>query len=197
MVNIIGLSVVQMFYSLSHAHHSVISLDNMTKWRLYGWSRVHIVSDRLSCCIFIKPINVKQMVHVNNAGIHCVVWVVLTTVQAVTSDLHWPLTSSYTQYTNIPNRQVLFPEGCVPRNTRRWNNVGLMMAQRRRRWANIKPTLAQRLMFSGIYPASTRRWPIVGLMLVQLDRRCPSSYHQRVNEQYTLSQCWYNVGPAS
>ena len=31
-----------------------------------------------------------------------------------------------------------------PANTRRWTNVGLMLGQSRRRWANIKPTLVQR-----------------------------------------------------
>ena len=33
---------------------------------------------------------------------------------------------------------------------RHWANVGLMLVQRRKRWANIKPTLAQRLMFAGV-----------------------------------------------
>ena len=36
-----------------------------------------------------------------------------------------------------------------PANTRRWNNVDLMLAQRRRRWANIKSTLFHRLVFAG------------------------------------------------
>ena len=36
-----------------------------------------------------------------------------------------------------------------PANTRRWTNVGLMLAHRLRRWANIKPTLIQRLVFAG------------------------------------------------
>ena len=36
-----------------------------------------------------------------------------------------------------------------PENTRRWPNAGLMLAQRRRRWANISPTLGQRLVFAG------------------------------------------------
>ena len=30
-----------------------------------------------------------------------------------------------------------------------WANVGLLLGQRRRRWANKKPTLAQRLLFAG------------------------------------------------
>ena len=32
---------------------------------------------------------------------------------------------------------------------RRWPNAGLLLGQRRRRWVNSKPTLAQRLMFAG------------------------------------------------
>ena len=36
-------------------------------------------------------------------------------------------------------------------NTRRWLNDGLMLGQRRRRWANIDPALSQRLVFAGWY----------------------------------------------
>ena len=35
--------------------------------------------------------------------------------------------------------------GDFPANTRRVTNVGLKLAHRLRRWANIKPTLARRL----------------------------------------------------
>ena len=31
-----------------------------------------------------------------------------------------------------------------------WANVGLLLGQRCRRWANSNPTLGQRLMFAGI-----------------------------------------------
>ena len=34
-------------------------------------------------------------------------------------------------------------------NMRRWPNVGLLLGQRRRRWANSKTKLDQRLMFAG------------------------------------------------
>ena len=37
-----------------------------------------------------------------------------------------------------------------PTNTARWANVGLMLGQRRRRWRNIKPTLAQRAVLPGM-----------------------------------------------
>ena len=43
-----------------------------------------------------------------------------------------------------------------PANTRRWTNVGLMLGQRRRRWANIKPTLVQRLVLAGEYKKKDR-----------------------------------------
>ena len=33
---------------------------------------------------------------------------------------------------------------------RSWSNVGLLVGQRRRRWANSKPMLGQRLMFAGL-----------------------------------------------
>ena len=32
----------------------------------------------------------------------------------------------------------------------RWSNVGLVFGQRRRRWANVSPTLGQRIVFAGI-----------------------------------------------
>ena len=38
----------------------------------------------------------------------------------------------------------------IPTNTIRWPNAGLMLAQRRRRWANISPALGQRVVFAGI-----------------------------------------------
>ena len=34
-------------------------------------------------------------------------------------------------------------------STRRWRNVGLMLAHRLRRWPNIDPTLGHRLVFAG------------------------------------------------
>ena len=40
--------------------------------------------------------------------------------------------------------------GYIPANTRRWSSVGLMLAHRRRRWANVKSTLCERLLFPGI-----------------------------------------------
>ena len=37
----------------------------------------------------------------------------------------------------------------IPANTTHWNNVGLMLAHRLRRWPNIKPTLFQCVVFAG------------------------------------------------
>ena len=42
----------------------------------------------------------------------------------------------YTE-THLPNQHI----GYGPAH---WTNAGLMLAQRRRRWANIKPALVQR-----------------------------------------------------
>ena len=41
----------------------------------------------------------------------------------------------------------------TPANTTLLTNAGLMLGQRRRRWANINPALVQRLVFTG-----TRLW---------------------------------------
>ena len=38
----------------------------------------------------------------------------------------------------------------APRDARRWPNAGLMLHQRRRRWANINPALGQHLAIAGI-----------------------------------------------
>ena len=46
----------------------------------------------------------------------------------------------------------------IPANTGRRPNVGLMLAHRLRRWANIKPALVQRLVFVGM-----RRWSNVDI----------------------------------
>ena len=37
-------------------------------------------------------------------------------------------------------------------NTRRLAKAGLVLAQRRRRWANINPALVQRIVFDGNEP---------------------------------------------
>ena len=39
----------------------------------------------------------------------------------------------------------------------RWVNVGLLLGQRRRRWANSKPTLTQRSMFAGTIRSTIKK----------------------------------------
>ena len=41
-------------------------------------------------------------------------------------------------------------KGPIPTSTTDFPNAGLMLAQRRRRWANISPALGQRVVFDGI-----------------------------------------------
>ena len=56
-----------------------------------------------------------------------------------------------------PLRKREIAQWCInPANTTHWNNVGLMLGQRRRRWANIKPTLFQCVVFAG------KRWTVKG-----------------------------------
>ena len=45
-----------------------------------------------------------------------------------------------------------------PANTRRSPNVGSIMGQRRRRWANIEPTLGERLVFAWMHSSSWIIW---------------------------------------
>ena len=45
----------------------------------------------------------------------------------------------------------------TPVNTLGLPNAGSMLARRRRRWANIEPTLGQRNVFAGTFP---RRWQL-------------------------------------
>ena len=43
-------------------------------------------------------------------------------------------------------------------STIRWPNGGLMLVQRRRRWANIKPALVRRTLFAGTDPILSNTW---------------------------------------
>ena len=56
--------------------------------------------------------------------------------------------------------------GCLSNKheTLYWTNGGLILGHRLRRWPNIKPQLAQRLVF-----ANTSRWPDSGLVLATSD----------------------------
>ena len=72
----------------------------------------------------------------------------------------------------------------IPENTRRSASVGTMLGQRRRRWANIVPTLSERLVFSG--------W----LFSVQTDQHVANnsmSFHQTRDVEPVLVWCWASV----
>ena len=57
-------------------------------------------------------------------------------------------------------------------NTRHWTNVGSMLGRRRRRRANIDPTLVQSLVFAGrVLPSKNHIFPKVVLIMVQRLKR--------------------------
>ena len=51
--------------------------------------------------------------------------------------------------------QICPPIYHTPANERHWNNVGLMLGQRLRRWPNIKPTLFQCVVFARTHRPTT------------------------------------------
>ena len=61
--------------------------------------------------------------------------------------------------------------GTNPEDTRRWNNGGLTLGRRRRRWTNVKLTLIQRVVPAGNTDMSTS------------------------HKTHSFTQCWINVGP--
>ena len=71
----------------------------------------------------------EQITHVSH------VWVLFEQWNLLESICHAMLSDSLT--------------GSNPANTIRWTNIGLMLAHRLRLWANINPTLVQRLVFAG------------------------------------------------
>ena len=48
----------------------------------------------------------------------------------------------------------------IPANATHWNNVVLMLGQRRRRWAGIKTTFIQCVQFSGMMREFTVMWRV-------------------------------------
>ena len=54
----------------------------------------------------------------------------------------------------------------IPANTTRWNDDVLMLGQRRRRWANNKTSLFQRVVFTGISPAATQNQKAVSTLIL-------------------------------
>ena len=56
----------------------------------------------------------------------------------------------------LARRLKRWPTFSVAPNTTREPNTGLMLAQRRKRWANSSPTSGQRLVFARLY--DRKRW---------------------------------------
>ena len=62
---------------------------------------------------------------------------------------------------------------CITANKRYWTNAGLMLAHRRRRWANIKPALDLRLVLTGMSKKYLRYYLITALQdQKQYSRNC-------------------------
>ena len=82
---------------------------------------------------------------------------------------------------SIDSSQAAKPEiRPCPTNTRRWPNVGLMLVQRRRRWANMKPTLGRRHVFAG-YPAEPDVFFLSMVLLPRVSYK--ANYHVDIFEQ--------------
>ena len=62
------------------------------------------------------------------------------------------------------------PDRTIPANPRRSPNVGTMLGQRRRRWANIVPTLGEHLVFAGIDKPLTGAPGVLGRLI------CPVTF---------------------
>ena len=75
---------------------------------------------------------------------------------------------------------------CFPANTLRWNNDVLMLGQRRRRWANIKTSLFQRVVFAGL-----PLFPEVHLAVPSLIVYIPNSPGTKLNQRlWIVSGYW-------
>ena len=85
-------------------------------------------------------------------------------------------------------------------NTRHSANACLMLFQRLRRWANIKPTSAQFMCLLGHSTRHTKRWPNAGLMLGEHHKQSTNinpKLSQRVvfcwedrNKDPAMASCW-------
>ena len=103
------------------------------------------------------------------------------------------------QYVRWPSEETMLISCCsamqsqpntlahhIPANTRHWTNVCLMLGQRRRRWANIKPTLVQRLVFAGILTYNVI--PAAAKTLVQHKNNVWSVYRACYVDMYSVVQ---------
>ena len=73
---------------------------------------------------------------------------------------------------SLRSRLTVMPCCCeFPANTIHWNNVGLMLGQRRRRWFNVKTTLFQCIVFPGL----TGQWVSEHVSLAIINRLWPNA----------------------
>ena len=77
----------------------------------------------------------------------------------------------------------------IPANTRRWNNVGLMLGHRRRRWPNIKPTPfnVSCLLGSPTFTLKRESTKVNQLFLFQFHSVCPIFLWKQNNHWTTIS----------
>ena len=99
------------------------------------------------------------------------------------------------------------PDHCsdclLPVSTKHLANAGLTLAQRRRRWGNVNPTLVQGLVFtvlSSIWPVAKhyleatnrRHWSSISVMYFQRFRRWPIFNQLRANVAcFLANNAWY------
>ena len=76
----------------------------------------------------------------------------------------------------------------IPGNTCRWTNAGLILGQRRRRWANVDPALVQRLVFTVMD---------LGPALIQAPSQPARCSAKPKSGLLPLILCWRNVGTTS
>ena len=71
----------------------------------------------------------------------------------------------------------------IPANMGRWASVGLLLGQRRRRWANSKPTLGQRLLFAGNISIRSTKQPFFNMQQINFffEKLCNRNKKQQRN----------------
>ena len=116
---------------------NVSRLLRLLWWIDWQWSAC--VS--LSCGLF-PPINRDTLPSAGSMLGQCHAW-----WPAIAPELVKDVTSVWSSRPDFS--YDLFSNPAEGANTSLWNHVALMLAQRLRRWANINPTLVQRLVISG------------------------------------------------
>ena len=81
----------------------------------------------------------------------------------------------------------------VPANTSHWTNADLLLVQRRRRWANIKSTLVQRLVFSGVLIATWILKPDPGIQDQRIRFRPSSCQNTDPKDTLKLKRARFQV----